>query len=276
MEQVDHEKSAQTFLELASEQRLAILENLREKEYKLSALAKLLDATPPEVFRNLQRLEKSSLIEKKKNANYQLATYGKALFAVLPSLEFISTHEEYFQEHSFGDMPHKFVQRIGALKNSELLSGFTSVTETWREIFANAEEYVYGLLVEEPIGLIEPIIKKAKKGVEIQTIFSDSAVIPKNREKLLKELGVEKLVKDKIIQRKIKNDIKVAVVLNEKEGGVMFSTIKGDPDISKMFYGNSELFHEWCLDYFRYCWHKSSTFQEEKLKKKPKINRKPN
>jgi predicted transcriptional regulator len=195
---------------------------------------------------------------------------------VLPSLEFIFTQEEYFQEHSFGDLPQKFVQRIGALKNSELLSGFTSVTETWREIFSNAEEYVYGLLVEEPIGLIEPIIKKAKKGVEIQTIFSDSAVIPKNRKKLLKELGVEKLIKDKIIQRKIKNDIKVAVILNEKEGGVMFSTIKGDPDISKMFYGNSELFHEWCLDYFRYCWHNASTFQEDKLKKKPKINRKPN
>jgi len=273
---VDYEKSAQSFLELASEQRLAILDNLRENESKLSVLTKLLDSTPPEVFRNLQRLEKSSLIEKKKNGKYDLATYGKVIFTVLPSLEFIFTQEEYFQEHSFGDLPQKFVQRIGALKNSELLSGFTSVTETWREIFSNAEEYVYGLLVEEPIGLIEPIIKKAKKGVEIQTIFSDSAVIPKNREKLLKELGVEKLVKDKIIQRKIKNDIKVAVVLNEKEGGVMFSTIKGDPDISKMFYGNSELFHEWCLDYFRYCWHNASTFQEDKLKKKLKINRKPN
>ncbi len=249
---VDYEKSAQSFLELASEQRLAILDNLRENESKLSVLTKLLDSTPPEVFRNLQRLEKSSLIEKKKNGKYDLATYGKVIFTVLPSLEFIFTQDEYFQEHSFGDLPHKFIQRIGALTNSELVSGFTSVTETWREIFSNAEEYVYGLLVEEPIGLIEPIIKKAKKGVEIQTIFSDSAVIPKNREKLLKELGVEKLIKDKIIQRKIKNDIKVAVILNEKEGGVMFSTINGDPDISEMFYGDSELFHEWCLDYFRY------------------------
>ena len=154
MEKVDYGKSAQTFLELASEQRLAILNNLREKESKLSTLAKLLDSTPSEVFRNLDRLTKSSLIEKKKNGNYELATYGKAFFAILPSLEFLSTNEEYFQEHSFGDMPHKFVQRIGALTNSELVSGFTGVTETWREIFSNAEEYVYGLLVEEPIGLI--------------------------------------------------------------------------------------------------------------------------
>ncbi len=110
---------------------------------------------------------------------------------------------------------------------------------------------------------------------EISTSFySESDKLKKLIADLLKNQDPVSI--DKIIQRKIKNDIKVAVLLNEKEGGVMFSTIKGNPDISKMFYGNSELFHEWCLDYFRYCWHNSSTFQEEKLKKKPKINRKPN
>lgn len=263
---IDYGKSAQAFLELASEQRLTILDNLRENESKLSALAKLLDSTPSEVFRNLERLEKSLLIEKKKDGNYELATYGKAFFAVLPSIEFISTHEEYFQNHSFGDMPYKFVQRIGALANSTLVNGFTSVTETWREIVSNAQEYVYGLLVEEPIGLIEPIVDKAKKGVEIQSIFSDSAIIPKNRKKIVSELGVDKLIKDGIIQRKIKNEIKIAVILNEKEGGIMFSTIKGEPDISKMFFDDSELFHEWCLDYFRYSWHNAHPFREEKLK----------
>ena len=268
MVKVDYSKPAQTFLEFASEQRLAILDNLRENESKLSALAKLLESTPPEVFRNLERLEKSSLIEKKKSGNYELATYGKALFAVLPSLEFISNHEEYFQEHSFGDMPHKFVQRIGALADAELIRGFTGVEETWREIFSNAKEYVYGLLVEEPIGLIEPIIDKAKQGIEVHSIFSTTAIIPKNREKIISKLGVEKLIQDGIIQRKIKNDIKVAVILNEKEGGIMFSTIKGEPDIGKMFYGDSDLIHEWCLDYFRYSWYNAQPFREEKLKLK--------
>ena len=255
-------------MELASEQRLAILDNLREKPSKLSALANILSSTPPEVFRNLERLEKSTLIEKKKNGTYEIATFGEALFAVLPSLEFLSKHEEYFQGHNFGDMPHKFVQRIGALSNSKFINGFTSVTEAWREIFSNANEYVYGLLVEEPIGLIEPIINKAKKGVKVQSIFSDSAIIPKNRKKILSDLGVEKLIEDGVIQRKIKKNIKVAVILNEKEAGIMFSTIKGDPDISKMFFDDSEIFHEWCLDYFRYSWHNAHPFREEKLKTK--------
>jgi hypothetical protein len=25
------------------------------------------------------------------------------------------------------------------------------------------------------------------------------------------------------------------------------------------------MFHEWCLDYFRYCWYGSNSFQESKL-----------
>lgn len=42
-------------------------------------------------------------------------------------------------------------------------------------------------------------------------------------------------------------------------------SLDGEPDITEMFYGNDPMFHEWCLDYFRYCWHGSDVFQESKL-----------
>ncbi|MEK0369354.1 MAG: transcriptional regulator, partial [Nitrosopumilus sp.] len=46
---------------------------------------------------------------------------------------------------------------------------------------------------------------------------------------------------------------------------VLFPNRKGEADISEMFYGNDLMFHEWCLDYFRYCWYGSDVFQESKL-----------
>ena len=64
----------------------------------------------------------------------------------------------------------------------------------------------------------------------------------------------------------MKKDVKIVVVLNEKEACVMFPTIDGEADMSEMFYSNDTLFHEWCLDYFRYCWYGSDVFQESKLK----------
>ena len=61
---LNSEKIANDFLELASEQRLNIMINLAEKKLNISKLAKLLDATNPEIHRNVHRLTKTGLIEK--------------------------------------------------------------------------------------------------------------------------------------------------------------------------------------------------------------------
>lgn len=58
------EDFAKYFLEVSSEQRLKIIQLINEKEFKLSESAKKLDATTPEVHRNLERLEKSGFIIK--------------------------------------------------------------------------------------------------------------------------------------------------------------------------------------------------------------------
>ena len=267
---VDHpyEDSAGDFLELASEQRLAIIQKLLVKKSKLSLLAKELDATPPEVFRNLERLEKAGMIMKNASGEYNLTICGHIICtSLIPSLGFISRNKTFFKDHDFGEIPQKFIQRIGALTSGELVSGFTRVIEKWQDIFENSNEYISGILVEEPLEVIEPLIKKAKKGIKVNSIFSESAIIPKRRTEILQNLGVEKLIQDGVIERKMKKDVKVVVVLNEKEACVNFPTKKGEPDISKMFYSTDPLFHEWCLDYFRYWWYDSEYFQESKLKK---------
>ena len=64
------EDYAQYFLEVSSEQRLKIIQLVNEKEYRLSELAKKLDATTPEVHRNLDRLEKSGFIIKNVNSSF--------------------------------------------------------------------------------------------------------------------------------------------------------------------------------------------------------------
>ena len=61
-------------------------------------------------------------------------------------------------------------------------------------------------------------------------------------------------------------DVPTTLILNEKEACVMFPGIDGESDITEMFYSKDPMFHEWCLDYFRYCWHGSDVFQESKLK----------
>src|SRR5713226_549922 len=123
----DFDSSANEFLELASEQRLAILLRLNEQKSKISVLAKELDATVPEVFRNFERLVKADLIAKDSDGSYSITAYGKIVCGQVPSLQFLSRNKKYFKNHDFGDVPQKFLQRVGVLIECKQIKGFVKV-----------------------------------------------------------------------------------------------------------------------------------------------------
>ena len=72
-------QTASEFLELASEQRLSIIQNLEESNYTISNMAKKLDATVPEVHRNFSRLVKSGFIMKNTDGTFSLTLFGKSV-----------------------------------------------------------------------------------------------------------------------------------------------------------------------------------------------------
>ena len=241
---------------------------LLEEKSKISAIAKEMGATVPEVYRNFERLMKADLVMKDSDGYYQLTTYGKTTCSIVPSLRFVSQNKKYFKKHDFGDLPQKFIQRIGALTEGQYVKGFVKVLEQWKTIYKNSNEYICNILseVHYNVDLIEPIVNKVKKGVKLNSIISESAIIPKERKQILENLGLKKLMETGRIERKMKNDVKIVLVLNEKEACIMFPTTDGEADMSEMFYSNDPNFQEWCFDYFTYCWHNSNAFQESKLK----------
>ena len=78
-------------------------------------------------------------------------------------------------------------------------------------------------------------------------------------------MGIDDLIKSQQIERKMEKNVKTVVLLNEKETCVSFPNHDGDTNITEMFQGTDPMFHEWCLDYFRYVWFGSDLFQERKL-----------
>ncbi|MEX2059720.1 MAG: transcriptional regulator, partial [Nitrosopumilaceae archaeon] len=135
-------------------------------------MAKKLEATTQEVHRNFMRLEDGGFISKASDGSYGLTTYGKTMCTQVPTIVFLSKNRKYFETHEFGSVPTKFVLRVGQLANGEYVKGVTKVLEKWKDIFNHSDKYIYGILVEEPLELIEPLIKKAKNGVKVQSIFS--------------------------------------------------------------------------------------------------------
>jgi len=265
--QYDYEEVAADLWQLASEQRLKIMLKLLEKNSNVTTTAKDLDSTVAELYRNFEKLMKSDLIYKDSKGSYNLTTYGRAVCDCIPSFAFLSRNKKYFNSHGFGDLPKKFIQSIGLLESGEYQKGYVKVMQHWKEIVENANEYIYDILHEEPLELVKPIVGKAKNGVMINSIFTSTTVIPPGRKELVNKTEIRKLIADGMIQRKM-NDVKVAVILNEKEACIIFPKDDGETDMSSMFYGTDPEFHQWCLDYFKDCWNSSQPFQESKLQEK--------
>lgn len=263
------EEIANEFLEVASEQRVSMLLNLSREKHTLSSMAKRLDATAAEIHRNFSRLQKAGLIKKDTDGRYDLTLYGKIICAQIPAFVFMSKNNKYFESHDFSHMPTKYIQRIGALADSELVSGYVKVIEIWESIYKNADKYICNVLIEIPYNekILQVLEDKLRHKTKISSIFSESAIISKERQELVSKFDFGRFVKEGVLERKMAKDVKIALVLNEKEAGLSFPTTEGEPDMSKMFYSSSESFHEWCHDYFKELWDTSSVFQEAKLMK---------
>ncbi len=267
------ENTARTFFELGSAQRLAILYKIAEVKCNLAKLSKDLGCTMPEVRRNIIRLTSSGLVDRESDGTFFLTTFGKTILEQIPTLDFLSRNKDYFSEHTFSVLPLKFIRRIGSLTNSKLVSGLVTVDERLNDIYNRSQEYVYAMIPEVPIDLIESIVARLKKienkNFRFSYILPAHATVPKRRKQLLEALGFEELLKKGTVERKMVNSLLIGVVLNDEQGCVMFPRIhrnnKIEIDMNSMFYGEDPDFHEWCLDYYRYIWHNARSFDEKGL-----------
>ena len=261
---VDAEK---IFFELASQQRLSIIFSIYQKKAKLSELSKDLQITMQEVHRNINRLQDTGLIEKDSDGIFSLTTFGNTIIKQIPSFDFLSRHKEYFSEHTLGELPMKFVQRIGALNNCELVRGIVAILEFWKQIYRESENYIFEIIPQVPLDLIEPILLNVReRGIRLSYIFPRDVIIPKGRTELLRRLRFDELYSTGRIGRRMVDKVQVAVVINEKKASVLFPTQKGETDMNLMFYSEDQLFHDWCLDYFWFRWYGSKSFEEDKLR----------
>ena len=260
-----NEDSAKGFFELASNQRLNILSSISDKPSKPSIMSKELGVTIQEVSRNFDRLVNADLLMKNGEGYHHLSTFGKIICMQIPSLVFLSQNRNYFKKHSLDDIPLKFKQRIGSLVHGECIKGFIKVQERWKKIYENSNDYTYNVLSELPLSIIKLAINNASFNIQIKNVFRENMIVPENRTKILKTKEFKNLLQNGNIDRRIKKGINVNIVLNEKEAIVSFPTLEGETDLSQAFVSDDIVFHEWCLDLFRYFWYESNLFNESKL-----------
>src|SRR5208337_1103373 len=140
--------------DLASESRIDIIRELKEKNLKNNELGAKLDLTATETFRQLQHLTEALIVQRLPDGTYTITNYGKLTLQLLQSLEFTFKHKEYFLNHDVWRLPYQFVNRIGELSRSTLDMDTIENINRAVNMFSEADNYawVMGEKVLESLG----------------------------------------------------------------------------------------------------------------------------
>lgn len=232
--------------ELASESRLSILGELQKENLKMQDIARRLDVTATEAFRQLQRLSEAGLVQKQPEGTFAITQYGKLVLHLSSSFEFISKHKEYFSEHDIMRLPPQFVNRLSELSQADLVLDTIEVLNKGERALMEAEQYGWGIAegtIPEHMG---PIMDaRIQKGLKLKFLIPENS-LPAN---------VSPPAMARNLEVRCLSDLPVLVVLTEKEGSVCFRQVGGKMDYAG-FSGKDPAFLTWVKDLFLYYWDK--------------------
>jgi predicted transcriptional regulator len=265
------DEAEEIFRQLANSHRLQIMSSLHTRNGKMSTISKEMKARMQDVKRNLDNLLNEGLVERDSHGVFSLTTFGSTIVRQIPSMDFLSKNKEYFSNHNFGEIPEKFIHRIGELNQSKFIKGYVTVIECIKEMYKQSEEYIYGMLPEVSLELVEAVISKIKtRNIKFSYILPEKAIVPKVSYELVKDSSYIALLHQGLINGRMVKKISAAVVVTDKQAAIMFPHVDGETDIRTMFYnGNIDSddgrFHEWCLDFFKHNWENSEHYNKGKL-----------
>ena len=139
---IDEERISDIHFQLSNADRRRIIEELQTQNLKLNEVAKKLDITATEAFRQLQRLTDAGLLEKTSEGRYRSTPYSRLILESSTAMDFLSKHREYFLDHDTSLIPPQFRARFGELSKTVLHTEAVANINTATEVLKNAEKRI--------------------------------------------------------------------------------------------------------------------------------------
>jgi predicted transcriptional regulator len=231
------------FNELASETRIAILQELSIMNLKMHDLSRKLDITPTEASRQLQRMSKAKLIERISDGSYTISPYGKLVMHLTSAFNFIFKNKDYFAEHDIWQIPDCFINRLGEISESTLVLELPEAMLRWESMFRNAAEYVWVMTPQVMPNLSQIMKERLLQGVKLKSLLSDNPN-PSLKPYILRGINVEK---------RSLPEIMIGIVLTETESSFCLPQLDGEMVIH-VFFGNDSSFMKWTRELYLHFW----------------------
>ena len=234
------------FFDLASESRLGILCLLGKESLKMNDIARKLDLTSTEAFRQLQRLSEARLVQRQPDGLYSLTPYATLELNLSSSLGFVYRNRDYFSEHDVSCLPYEFVNRLGELSAGEFYGETLATMNRARKMVNEAENYVWAIAEQSESSHTPIVNQKVPQGLKIRFLM---------QKELAKTIEYDPQL-EHLKERKYMERIPLTLLITEKESAVHFRKHTGKMEFIG-FFGTDDMFHKWTRDLFVHYWEKS-------------------
>ena len=230
------------FFELASESRLAVLMELQKNDSKMPEIARKLNLTHTETFRQLQRLSEALLVGKKPDGSYAITQNGKLLMEFSHSFEFVLKFRQLILTRDLWRIPYQFIDRLGELSEANLITDVAETVNVVENIILGAQKFLW-CMGRRPIrSLSEDAGKPVEKGVPLKVLFDEAS----------KEYYQE-YIENKCFEKRVIPTIPAVMVISEKYATINLLPLDNRQDM-KTLYGQDPKILKWASDLFLYYW----------------------
>ena len=162
-------------------------------------------------------------------------------------------HRKFFEEHTLGDIPEKFLQRIGALQDCELVRSVAAVMERLKKLEYDATKHLRIIVSQAWSEEGRIIVELSMHGVQVLGIMGKNTIMP---QEIIDSIGksIEKMPANQKMQTKMVEKVDVALYISDELAAVMFPNMRGEIDMGSIFIGGDPAFYEWCNDLFNHYW----------------------
>jgi len=252
------------FLELASETRCQILSMLAEKPFRSTEISKKIGTSIQETHRNTARMTDAGLIVKDSSGFFNLTNYGRVITKQIPYFEFFRLNKKFFEDHTVGKIPDKFIQRIGSLKNCQIISSVTVVLERLKKLEFSAEKELKIMVNQAWEDEGKALIACNEKGVKVRAILGKNTIFSKELIDSADEN--KKNLDEKLIEQRMIESVPISIYISHNDVGVIFPNLKGEVDMNTLLLSEDPDFRGWCEDVFEYYWSQGGRFKYEKTR----------
>ncbi|MBI0583131.1 MAG: hypothetical protein ISF22_02775 [Methanomassiliicoccus sp.] len=236
---------------MSSADRRRIIDELQMQSLKLNEVAKKMDITPTEAFRQLQRLTDAGLLEKTSEGRYRSTAYSRLILESSATLGFLSKHREYFRDHDASLIPPQFRVRFGELSKTVLLTEAVVNLNTSTEVFKNAEKRIDAMNEGHLKSNSQILKQQSMKGVKVRSLLQENMVDTLKEDPIVAERSWEKRTTPRVC---------AIVILTEKIVGIALPKLDGKMDY-QVFEGTDPESMRWAGDLFEDQWNKARPWQ---------------